>query len=513
MNNKKKILTMWGICKEFSGVRVLDDVKFDLYSGEVHVLAGENGAGKSTLIKILAGVHTDYEGKIQLEEQIVKFKSPNDAAKNGVSVIHQEMSLIPGMSVEDNIFLGREMMRGFGWLDKNSQKNKSKTLLEQLGIDLDVSHPIEEFPISIQQMIEIAKALSYESRIIIMDEPTSALTDPEVERLFSIIKNLKSRGCGIVYISHRMEEIYKIADRITVLRDGKYIGTAPVNDLPQKELIRWMVGREISDYFPRHSLNLGDERFKVEQFSLPDPSDTKRIFIRDVSFKVHSGEILGLAGLQGSGKSELLNGIFGACGKMAKGKVWIDGEPFEILSPLHSINNGLAFLTNDRKAYGVIPGMCITHNITLSSLDEFSPYGWLNPGREKETAKNYLKSLSIKTTSIEREVSTLSGGNQQKVVLAKWLAAKPKVLLLDEPTRGIDVGAKQDIYEMMNQWTKAGLAIVLITSEMPELLAMADRIIVLHRGRITAEFKREEASQEKILQAAMGAEDYLISQN
>lgn len=494
------------ITKSFSGVKVLEDVVFDLNQGEVHILAGENGAGKTTLIKILAGVHKDYEGDIRLNGQTIRFKNPHDAAESGISAIHQDMSLINAMTVVDNIFLGREHAIGNVWMDYRTQKEKAQKLLVQLGIDVNLNFPVEEYPVSVRQMIEITKALAYDAQIIIMDEPTSALNELEVKRLFQIIQDLKQKNYGIIYISHRMEEIFEIGDRISVLRDGKHIGTAKADDLSPQELIQWMVGREISQQFPDRTLSAGEERLKVENLYLPDPTGTKPWVVEDVNLSLKSGEILGIAGLRGSGKSELFHGLFGTFGKILDGRVRLDGQPFRIHSPMQSIKQGLVLLTNDRKGTGLVLPMNIIRNISLSSLREYSPGGWMQVQKEKMAAQNHIEAFGIKAQSMHQEVETLSGGNQQKVVLAKWLETHPKVLLLDEPTLGVDVGAKHDIYALMNQWTTRGMAILLITSELPELLAMSDRIMVMHRGKITAEFTREEATQEKITHAAMGDE-------
>ncbi len=504
IEQRRYLLSMENITKSFSGIKVLDGVQFDLNPGEVHVLAGENGAGKTTLMKILAGVHKDYEGNLFLNGKSMRLKSPHDAAECGISAIHQEMSLINPMTVVDNIFLGREKVHANIWMDHGSQKKTAQKLLDQLGIQVDLSSPVEEYPLSVRQMIEIAKALVYDALIIIMDEPTSALNDLEVMRLFDIVRDLKKRQHGIIYISHRLEEIYEIGDRISVLRDGKSIGTAEANDLPPQKLIQWMVGREISQQFPQRMSSVGREKLKVEHFYLPDPSESKNWVVEDVSLSLREGEILGIAGLRGSGKSELLNGLFGVYGKSAQGSIFLDGEPFKLRSPMTSIAQGLVLLTNDRKGTGLVPPMDIIRNITLSSLKSFSPRGWMHTQQEKTAAQKHMGRLGIKAHSLYQEVDTLSGGNQQKVVLAKWLQTDPKVLLLDEPTLGVDVGAKHDIYALMNRWTSEGLAILLITSELPELLAMSDRILVMHRGKITAEFTRDEATQEKIIHAAMG---------
>jgi len=504
------LLSMAGISKSFTGVPVLRDVSFDLLPGEAHVLAGENGAGKSTLIKIAAGVHTEYEGQLVLYGRPTRFTSPHDATAQGISVIHQEMSLIDAMTVVDNMFLGRELTRKASarqWTDRPAQLRKAREFCAQLDLDIDLSQPVENYSLSIKNRIEIAKALAFNARIMVMDEPTSALAEPEVDRLFGLIGQLKERGCGIIYITHRLEEIYRIADRITVLRDGRHIGTAAARDLPEAELIRWMIGRELSEHFPERKTALGAERLRIEGLSVPDAGAAStgitRWLVQDVALSVRAGEIVGIAGLQGSGNSELLRGIFGAYGKLEHGKVSIDGKPFDVHSPRRSVRQGLAYLTSDRKGTGLVLGLDIAQNITLASLQAVSPAGWLSRSKERQVAERHVRALSIRSTGTTQEVATLSGGNQQKVALAKWIETQPRVLLLDEPTRGVDVGAKHEIYELMNEWTRAGFAILMITSEMPELLGLCDRIVVMHRGRVSAQFSRAEATQERILKAAM----------
>ncbi len=502
---------MSGISKSFSGVQVLRDVAFDLRPGEVHVLAGENGAGKSTLIKIAAGVHTEYEGSVHLYGRPTRLTSPHDAAMQGISVIHQEMSLIDAMSVVDNMFLGRELTSpgtGTQWLDRAAQLRKAREFCDQLGLgDIDLERPVEDFSLSVKNRIEIAKALAWNARIFVMDEPTSALSGPEVERLFALIAQLKDHGCGIIYISHRMEEIYRLATRITVLRDGRYIGTAEAPALPQSELIRWMIGRELTTQFPARTATPGPERLRVEGLSVLAPGSTstgsRRWLVRDVSLSVRAGEIVGIAGLQGSGNSDLFRGIFGAHGKLAQGRVLLEGKPFQVRSPRHSLKQGLAYLTSDRKGTGLVLSMDVARNITLASIPAISPGGWIRESRERRITEEHTRSLQIRASGQTQEVSTLSGGNQQKVALAKWIETRPRVLLLDEPTRGVDVGAKHEIYELMNQWTRQGHAILLITSETPELFGLSDRIIAMHRGQVTGEFTRGEATQEKVLRAAM----------
>ena len=497
-------LTMENIGKSFSDVRVLDGVSFDLKRGEVHVLAGENGAGKTTLIKVLSGAHTEYEGDIRLAGKKIRFRSPQDAASAGIAAIHQEMALVNSMSVLDNLFLGREKTRGRLWLDFHRERSRARALLEQLAISVDLAAPLSEYSISVRQMVEIAKALVNEAQVIIMDEPTSALNEVEAAKLFGLITQLKEKGCAVVFITHRLEEIFRIGDRISVLRDGRRVGTAEARNLVPEELIRWMVGRDIRQQFPERRPQFGEERLLLENFFVPDPSRKKAYVIENVSLSVRAGEILGIAGLRGSGKSELFNGLFGAYGNAVNGSARLDGRPFRIASPKCSIAQGLALQTNDRKETGLVPGMNIIRNITLSSLKAFSPGGWLRYDEEIKAARKQMKEMGIKAFSPEQEVKTLSGGNQQKVVLAKWLETRPRVLLLDEPTLGVDVGAKHDIYSLMNDLTAQGLAILLVTSELPELLAMSDRIIALHRGRVQAEFSRAEATQENVIQAAMG---------
>lgn len=516
-----KLVQLTGIGKSFGATRVLDGVSLDLFAGEVHLLAGENGAGKSTLIKILAGIHAEYEGTVELDGALVRFVSPQDANRRGISVIHQEMSLVDAMSVADNIYLGREPSRAGGWwLDRRTQLAEALQICRDLDLDFteqDLARPVEQFSLSVKNRIEIAKALSFQARVLVMDEPTSALNRHEVERLFQLIDKLKARGCGIIYISHKMEEIYRVADRITVLRDGRWVGTATTADCPQSKLVHWMIGREMSEQFPARpaprQVAPDGAALKVEGFRVPSHVAGRPEVVRGVSFRVQPGEIVGLAGLQGSGNSELLQGLFGAYGPVCRGAVTLAGEPFTPDDPGDSIRRGLALLTGDRKGTGLVLGMSVEHNVTLAALPRFSPGGWLRPQAERAAAKRQAQALRVRLASIEQPVGTLSGGNQQKVVLAKWLETTPRVLLLEEPTRGVDIGAKHEIYELMNRWSGEGMAIVMISTELPELLGMCDRILVLHRGEITAELKRGEATPERILAAAMGAGDPGLGQD
>jgi ABC-type sugar transport system ATPase subunit len=386
-------------------------------------------------------------------------------------------------------------------VDDAAQRAAARRLLDQLGIGLEVDRRVEDLPIAQQQLTEIAKALARDARVIVMDEPTSALNAPEVEKLFGLIADLKARGCGIVYITHKMEEIGRIADRICVLRDGEHVGTAPAAELPPATLLNWMVGREVGEQFPRHAGQPGDERLRVEDFSVRREG---RVVVEPVSFRVRAGEIVGIGGLQGSGASDLFAGLFGAYGPSTSRRAWLGGKPLEIASPRRGIDQGLAWLTNDRKTTGLVLPLSIIANATLADLPRLSPGGWRQPAREADVTREQGSTLALRAASLDLEVGALSGGNQQKVALAKWLQTRPQLLLLDEPTRGIDVGAKREIYQLLNDLTARGLAILLITSELPELLALSDRILVMHRGRLTAEFSRAQATPEGILAAAMG---------
>jgi len=496
------LVHMRGITKRFGSVSVLEDVNFELLAGETHVLAGENGAGKSTLIKILAGVHTDFTGRIEIEGVQVRPRNPLEADALGIAIIHQELSLIDPMSVADNLFLGR-MRTNAGFVCRRKQEDEARGWLNRLDIDIDVRRRVEEFPIATRQCIEIAKALSRQAKAIVMDEPTSALSEPEVERLFEMIDQVTGQGCGVVYISHKMEEIERVADRITVLRDGKRVGTAPAPELPAAELIHWMVGRPVKDRHARSSSHAAGKRLLLDHVSVHSNGRDRKTVVNDISLELRRGEVVGLGGLQGSGASELLLALFGGFGEI-RGRIEIDGRPYFASSPRKAIDRGIALLTNDRKGSGLVCPLSVAANITMASLRNFTRFGWRQNGRETAAARQAATMLQIQSASLDMPVEALSGGNQQKVAMAKWLQTDPGVLLLDEPTRGIDVGAKQEIYERIEQWTAAGISILLITSEMPELLALSDRIIVLHRGTVTAEFERCAATADAVLGAAMG---------
>jgi ABC-type sugar transport system ATPase subunit len=497
------LVTMRGIKKNFGSVRVLDGIDFSIFSGEVHVLAGENGAGKSTLIKILAGAFSDYSGRIELEGREIRPTSPLEANRLGIAVIHQELSLVPSMSVVDNVFLGHPInVRGF--IRDKLQRRLALESLEEIGLSLDIGSAVETLPISVQQLIEISKAVRLDAKVIIMDEPSSALNAKDAECLFAIIGRLKAQGRGIVYITHRMEEIRRLADRITVLRDGLLIGSAPAAELSEQKLITWMVGREMNEQFPEHEGRASTEIMRLEGLTVHQSERSGRHLVEGASFSVRRGEILGIGGLQDSGASDLFLGLFGAAAGKTEGRVLIDGEEVSIRCPSDAIKKGIALLTNDRKATGLILPMSVSANLCTASLGSLAKLGWRRPRLEASMVEELGRSLQIKAASYDMEVGELSGGNQQKVAIGKWLATDPKILLLDEPTRGIDVGAKHEIYQLMNQWTARGIAILLITSEMPELLALSDRILVMHRGRIMTELSRAEATAERVLGAAMG---------
>jgi ABC-type sugar transport system ATPase subunit len=497
------VLRMGGIGMRFGGVPVLEDVAFDLRPGEVHVLAGENGAGKSTLIRILAGVHRPASGRMEIAGAPYAPRHPQDAEAAGVAVIHQELSLVPSMSVSDNLFLGRERTRG-GWVRCAEQEREARTILRGVGLDLDVARPADDFPIGIRQMIEIGKAVGRQARILVMDEPTSALNAREAEALFARIADLKARGCGIVYITHKMEEIERLADRITVLRDGRLVGTAARADLPMNRLIEWMVGRAVDGRFPRHAPAPGDETLRIEDFSVFPSGRGAAPAVDRASLSVRAGEIVGLGGLQGCGASELMAGLFGAHGGRTAGTVRLHGAPVAFRAPADAIRAGVAHVPNDRKGAGLVLDGSIAFNATLAALPRLSPGGWRSARRERGATCAAVEPLRLRAASLDLPAAALSGGNQQKVVLAKWMMTRPSLLLLDEPTRGVDVGAKREIYALLNEWTAAGMGILMITSEMPELLAMSDRIVVLHRGRVTAAMDAAEATAGRVLAAAMG---------
>ena len=500
------ILSAHRITKKFPGVTALRDVSFDLQPAEIHALCGENGAGKSTLIKLLSGIHPhgSYEGTLCVDGLTASFRGIADAERSGIAVIYQELALVEELTVAENIFLGAEPRRGL-FIDWPRIRREARELLDRFGVALDPDTPCRRLGVAQKQLVEIVKALRKNSRILILDEPTAALAEHEVQVLLIILRDLRQRGIACIYISHKLEEVFAIADRITVLRDGATVFTSPTFDTRRVDIIRHMVGREITDLFPRRAI-IGSPRtpiLRVDGLTVADPA-TRKPRLHDIAFHVSPGEVLGLGGLMGAGRTELLMHIFGAWGKRTAGRIELAGADLPALPPAEVLRRGLALVSEDRRRYGLILDQSIGFNLSLSALRSLTRAGFINASAEAEHNTMLFSSLRVKAPSLDVPVGKLSGGNQQKVVLGKALMTGPKVVFLDEPTRGIDVGAKLELYELINQLTDAGKAVVLVSSELPELLGMSDRILMLHEGRITGEFPRGEATQELLLHAAMG---------
>jgi ribose transport system ATP-binding protein len=497
--SSQKTIQMVNISKRYFGVQAVDGVDFDLESGVVHAIVGENGAGKSTLMKILSGVVKRDAGEIIVNGRKAQIQAPIDAIKNGISIIEQEFSLFLDLNIYQNIFLGHEYMKGStALIDWKGIRLRSKQILQELGLDVDLSKAVRFLTTSEQQIIEIAKSCFFGADFLIMDEPTSALSEKEKLKLFQIIRNLKAAGVGIIYISHRMEEIFDIADRVTVMRDGKKVGTFDIGAISSDQIISLMVGREVTDLFRReHPTDLGRAVLEVRNLY-------KRGSFRDISFSVRAGEIVGLCGLMGAQRTEIVRCIYGA-DKFDAGEVLFLGTALRRFSTKNALKAGIGFVPEDRKRDGIIHTMSVSNNLALASLPEIQRLGWLRMSKQRTLALEQVKDLDIKTVSVDQSVSKLSGGNQQKVVLGRFLALKPKLLILDEPTRGIDVGAKQEVHKIIDTLARSGIAVLLISSELPEILGASDRIIVLNQGRITGEYSHEQASPDIIMERAVAS--------
>lgn len=497
------IVSMENICKSFPGVKALDHVNFELRSGEVMALLGENGAGKSTLMKVLSGVYTRDEGSLKIFGKEYGDLTPKQAQEAGVAIIHQELNMCRHLSVAENMFLGREISKGLS-LNNAKMEAEAKRILDDLKIDIDPKQTVGDLPVSKQQMVEIAKALSINAKILIMDEPTSSLTAREIEDLFRIIKKLKSEGKGIVYISHRLEELQHIVDRVTIMRDGQYITSMEFGSVTMEQIISYMVGREIKEKFPRVECKKGKKVFEVKHLNAGK-------MVRDINFSVYEGEIVGFAGLMGAGRTETTRAIFGVDPKES-GEIYVDDKEVEIKCPMDAIRNGVVLAPEDRKKDGLCTKLSIRHNLALPNLDIVcNKLGVINNAKETALCDKAVEELRIKTPSIDVDSGNLSGGNQQKVVVGKWLARDSRVVIFDEPTRGIDVGAKVEIYNLMNEFKQQGIAVMFVSSEMPEVMGIADRIIVMCDGRITGEVMAKDTTQNEILTLATTFEDKKIN--
>lgn len=498
------LLQMAGISKSFPGVQALQNVDFSVNAGECVALVGENGAGKSTLMKILSGVYAQDEGSIAINGQPVVPRNPHHAQQLGVSIIYQEFNLFPNMSIEENIFIGREPNRT-GFVDRSQMREAAIGFLNQVGVDLDPRAMVRDLSVAQQQMVEIAKALSYNARIVIMDEPTSALTDIEVRALFKIIRSLKEQGLGIVFVSHRLEEVFEICDRITVLRDGRNAGELLTAASTPDQVVRMMVGREMTDLYQKGASTATD-RVVLEVRNLSrrgTQQDDAKVVLDGVSLDVRAGEIVGLAGLVGSGRTEVARAIFGA-DPFDSGEIYLDGERIYVKSPADAIRRGIALAPEDRKLQALVLALAIRENIALPNLGRLSKLGFVRRREERNLANQYIEALSVRTPSMEQKVINLSGGNQQKVVLAKWLALNPNVLIVDEPTRGIDIGAKAEVHSLLSRLAEQGVAVLMISSELPEILGMSDRIYVMREGKMTGVIDRADATEERVMELATG---------
>ncbi|GLF89082.1 ribose import ATP-binding protein RbsA [Bacillus safensis] len=489
-------IEMHNIHKAFGKNTVLSGVSFDLVAGEVHALMGENGAGKSTLMNLLTGLYSLDQGSIQIDGKETAFKNPKEAEQHGIAFIHQELNIWPDMTVLENLFIGKEMYTKLGLLDTKKMKILAQAQLDRLSVNLSLDQEAGSCSVGQKQMIEIAKALMTDAKVIIMDEPTAALTEREIEKLFQVIESLKKEGVSIVYISHRMEEIFAICDRITIMRDGKTVDTKAIPETNFHEVVKKMVGRELTDRYPERTPSTGEIVLEVKQA-------TRKGQFQDISFSVKAGEIVGVAGLMGAGRTEMMRSLFGL-DPLDQGEIWVHGKKAVIKKPSDAVKLGIGFITEDRKDEGLMLDASIRENIGLPNLKSFSPKGLIDKKTEQDFVDLLIKRLTIKTASSDISARSLSGGNQQKVVIAKWIGIQPKVLILDEPTRGVDVGAKREIYQLMNELTDRGVAILMVSSELPEVLGMSDRVLVIHEGTISGELDKTEATQERIMTLATG---------
>ncbi|MFI5972226.1 sugar ABC transporter ATP-binding protein [Streptomyces sp. NPDC051452] len=490
------VLALEGVSKSFGAVRALRDVSLELLPGEAHALAGENGAGKSTLIKILAGVHRPDTGEVLLDGEPVVFHGPGDARDAGIAVIHQEPTLFPDLSIAENVFMGRRPRRSLGRIDHRAVRAATAALLTRLGVGLDPDRPARGLSIADQQIVEIAKALSFDARVLVMDEPTAALTGGEVARLFGVVRTLREQGAAVLFVSHRLEEMFRICQKVTTLRDGVRIAAESLDGMSEDDLVRRMVGRELGLMYPKYEVTPGQTMLAVRRL-------TREGVFTDVSFEVRRGEIVALAGLVGAGRTEVARTVFGVDRRDA-GEVEVDGRPLVAGAPSAAMAAGLALVPEDRRAQGLVMGMSIERNIGLTGLRTTARAGLMDRGAERSRSLDWAVRLQVKYARIADAVATLSGGNQQKVVLAKWLATDPKVLIVDEPTRGIDVGTKAEVHRLLSRLAADGVAVLMISSDLPEVLGMADRVLVMHEGRITAEIPRSEATEETVMAAATG---------
>ena len=489
-------IEMKGIDKSFGTNQVLKNAGFYLKDGEVHALMGENGAGKSTLMKILTGVYTRDAGTVYVDGKEVLYKNPQEAEKAGIVFIYQELNVLFDLTVEENLFMGKEITKRFGICDKKAMREKAQEVMDRMGVNIPVTALMSDLSVGQQQMVEICKALMVDAKVLIMDEPTAALTQSETKVLFEVIKSLREKGVSIVYISHRMEEIFELCDRITVLRDGTYVDTRYIKDINMDDIVQMMIGRTIGERFPSRDVKIGEEVLRVEGL-------THEKLFRNINFSVRAGEVLGFSGLMGAGRTEIMQAIFGNI-PVKEGKIFIEGNEVVIKNPRQAIKAGIGFITEDRKTEGLLLEKSIAENIEIANLNKISKNSVLQKNKQKEIVKKGIEEFRIRCFGPDHECHNLSGGNQQKVVLAKWIYTDPKILILDEPTRGVDIGAKKEIYSVINDLAAKGVAVILVSSELPEVLGMSDRIAVVHEGRITGTLSAEEADQAKVMTLATG---------